>query len=237
MSKCRAVLGTAFAGGRGERGGRFAAGLRKRSGAECSVGWHGRPNGKRWLSGKAASGTLEGAEPKVLLFVCASLLLCKIDNPQNCIEHFMISFFIPKFFILVTASPFYAARRDKNGVRNVVRLPVLSCRCEGRQSAASEAKLLAALPRSFAAASGLLLKTKAFLYSRALFFPCCQFSDKALCTFWSRSGSLHGAACSVLAEQRRNEASSSRAGGRRHAGRRYRLATSGLQAAEYSSDG
>ena len=83
------------------------------------VGWLGRPNGKRWLSGKAASGTLEGAEPKVLLFVCASLLLCKIDNPQNCIEHFMISFFIPKFFILVTASPFYAARRDKNGVRNV----------------------------------------------------------------------------------------------------------------------
>ena len=87
------------------------------------------------------------------------------------------------------------------------------------------------LPRSFAAASGLLLKTKAFLYSRALFFPCCQFSDKALCTFWSRSGSLHGAACSVLAEQRRNEASSSRAGGRRLAVRRYRLATSGLQAA------
>ena len=36
-SKCRAVLGTAFAGGRGERGGRFAAGLRKRSGAECSA--------------------------------------------------------------------------------------------------------------------------------------------------------------------------------------------------------
>jgi len=37
VSKCRALLGTAFAGGRGERGGRFAAGLRKRSGAECSA--------------------------------------------------------------------------------------------------------------------------------------------------------------------------------------------------------
>ena len=111
------------------------------------------------------------------------------------------------------------------------------CRSEGRQSAASDAKLLAALPRSFAAASGLHLKTKALLYSRALFFPCCQFSDKALCTFWSRSGSLHGAACSVLAEQRRNEAISSRAGGRRLAVRRYRLATSGLLAAEYSSGG
>jgi len=46
------------------------------------------------------------------------------------------------------------------------------CRYEGRQSAASEAILLAALPRSFAAASGLQLKTKALLYSRALFFPC-----------------------------------------------------------------
>ena len=149
----------------------------------------------------------------------------------------MISFFSPKFFILVTASPFYAARRDKNGVRNVVQLPVISCRCEGRQSAPSEAMLLAALPRSFAAAYSLQLKTKAFLYSRALFFPCCQVSDKALCTFWSWSGSLHGAACSVLAEQRRNEVSSSRAGGRRLAVRRYRLATSGLLGAEYSLAG
>ena len=43
-------------------------------------------------------------------------------------------FFIPKFFILVTASPFYAARRDKNGGRNVVRLPVISCRCEGQRT-------------------------------------------------------------------------------------------------------
>jgi len=33
------------------------------------------------------------------------------------------------------------------------------------------AMLLAALPRSFAAASGLQLKPKALLYSRALFFP------------------------------------------------------------------
>ena len=39
--------------------------------------------------------------------------------------------------------------------------------------------------------------------------------DKALCTFRSRSGSLHGAAWSVLAEQRRNEARSSREGGGR----------------------
>jgi len=39
--------------------------------------------------------------------------------------------------------------------------------------------------------------------------------DKALCTFRSRSGSLHGAAWSVLAERRRNEASSSRESGRR----------------------
>ena len=37
VSKCRAVLGTAFAGGRGEHGGQFAAGLRKRSGAECNA--------------------------------------------------------------------------------------------------------------------------------------------------------------------------------------------------------
>jgi len=58
----------------------------------------------------------------------------------------MISFFIPKFFILVTASPFYAARRDKNAGRNVVRLPVISCRYEGWQSAASEAMLPAAMP-------------------------------------------------------------------------------------------
>jgi len=139
---------------------------------QASVSWPARPNGKRLLSGKAASGTLEGAEPKVLLFVCASLLLCKIDNPQNCIEHFMISFFIPKFFILVTASPFYAARRDKNGVRNVVRLSVISCRCEGRQSVASEAKRCCWLPcpEALRLPVALQLKTKALLYSRVLFF-------------------------------------------------------------------
>ena len=41
------------------------------------------------------------------------------------------------------------------------------------------------------------------------------FPDTALCTFRSRSGSIHGAAWSVLAERRRNEASSSREGGGR----------------------
>ena len=86
-------------------------------------------------------------------------------------------------------------------------------------------------------ADGLLLKTKALLYPRALFFPCFRITDKALCTFWSRSGSIHGAACSVLAEQRRNEASSSRAGGRRLAVHRYHLATSGWRATKYSSAG
>ena len=40
----------------------------------------------------------------------------------------------------------------------------------------------------------------------------CRIIDTALCTFRSRSGSLHGAAWSVLAERRRNEASSSREG-------------------------
>ncbi len=43
----------------------------------------------------------------------------------------------------------------------------------------------------------------------------CRIFDTALCTFRSRSGSLHGAAWSVLAERRRNEASSSREGGER----------------------
>ena len=43
------------------------------------------------------------------------------------------------------------------------------------------------------------------------------FPDTALCTFRSRSGSIHGAAWSVVAERRRNEASSSREGGGRHA--------------------
>ncbi len=81
----------------------------------------------------------------------------------------MISFFIPKFFILVTASPFYAARRDKNGVRNVVRLSVISCRCEGRQSVASEAMLLAAMPRSFAAVDGLATENQSVLVLKGAF--------------------------------------------------------------------
>jgi len=55
--------------------------------------------------------------------------------------------------------------------------------------------------------------------SRALFFSLLTVSYKALCTFWNRSGSIHGAACSE-AERRRNEASSSRAGGRKLAVRR-----------------
>ena len=67
----------------------------------------------------------------------------------------MISFFIPNLFIFVAASPFYAARRDKNGGRNVARLPVIFCRCEWRQSRASEALRLTALPRSFTSTSGL----------------------------------------------------------------------------------
>ena len=49
----------------------------------------------------------------------------------------------------------------------------------------------------------------------ALLFTDVGILDTALCTFWSRSGSLHGAAWSVLAERRRNEASSSREGGGR----------------------
>ena len=49
----------------------------------------------------------------------------------------------------------------------------------------------------------------------ALLFTGIGIFDTALCTFWSRSGSLHGAAWSVLAERRRNEASSSREGGGR----------------------
>jgi len=52
---------------------------------------------------------------------------------------------------------------------------------------------------------------------RALFLLSgyCRIIDTALCTFWSRSGLIHGAAWSVLAERRRNEASSSREGGGR----------------------
>ena len=84
---------------------------------------------------------------------------------------------------------------------------------------------------------GASLPSIGALVLKGAFLSPADRSLKALCTFWSRSGSLHGAACSVLAEQRRNEASSSRAGGRRLAVRLYRLATSGLQAAEYSSDG
>ena len=49
----------------------------------------------------------------------------------------------------------------------------------------------------------------------------CRINDTSLCTFWSRSGSLHGAAWSVLAERRRNEASSSREGGGRLAVRSW----------------
>ena len=49
----------------------------------------------------------------------------------------------------------------------------------------------------------------------ALLFTGVGIFDTALCTFWSLSGSLHGAAWSVLAERRRNEASSSREGGGR----------------------
>ena len=49
----------------------------------------------------------------------------------------------------------------------------------------------------------------------ALLFTGVGIFDTALCTFRSRSGSLHGAAWSVLAERRRNEASSSREGGER----------------------
>ena len=47
--------------------------------------------------------------------------------------------FFPNLFILGTASPFYAARRDKNGGEMLSSCTHVSCRCEGRQLSASEA--------------------------------------------------------------------------------------------------
>jgi len=43
--------------------------------------------------------------------VCSYAVLTKLSVLSSAVY----VFFFPKFFILVTASPFYAARRDKNG--------------------------------------------------------------------------------------------------------------------------
>ena len=128
------------------------------------------------------------AEAKAVLRFRASRLLCNTENHRYCVEHFMISFFFPKLFILVTASPFYAARRDKNAGRNVVRIPVISCRCEGHQSTSSEAMLLAALPRSFAAAGGLLASD----VRRIRNSPFCRAPVTVLVVSSKQRGALHG---------------------------------------------
>ena len=109
MSKCRAVSGTAFADVRKGLNGRIATGGQCRP---ASVSLRARTE-RGGYQGKLLPVLWRVRSPK--FFSSFAPVCCEIDNPQNCIEHFMISFFIPKFFILVTASPFYAARRDKNG--------------------------------------------------------------------------------------------------------------------------
>jgi len=82
------------------------------------------------------------------------------------------------------------------------------------------------MPRSNAADAGLLWR---FCTQGRFFSP----ADRSL----TRRSARSGAGAGRFMEQRRNEASSCRAGGRRLAVRRYRIAISGLLAAEYSSDG
>jgi hypothetical protein len=78
-----------------------------------------------------------------VLCIRESFLLWKTANLKYGVELF-VNFF-PILFILGTASPFYAARRDKNGGKCWQVDPRVTCRCEGRQLAASEAILRAAM--------------------------------------------------------------------------------------------